>query len=128
MCLAFKSMLKLCRQLPIVFLRSQKINNSSPAPIQMKTKMWMMYSLFLTLMSLLNEKVHTQIQTITSQDAQTPYDISSFNLDECIANIDPLLWKMLVILTRSVREGRKSNTEPIHLSHQRKLHCFYTHM
>ena len=81
---------------------------------------------FLTLMSLLNEKVHTQIQTITSQDAQSPYDISSFNLDDCIAKIDSLLWKMVVLLTRSVRDGRKANTEPFCLSHQQKLRCFYT--
>ena len=70
----------------------------------------------------LNKRIHDQIKMTTSKDATTPYDISSFNLEDCIRNIDPVLWKMVVLLTRSVRGSRRNKP----LSRQRKLQCLYT--
>ena len=72
----------------------------------------------------INKRVHQQIRSTNSQDAETPYDISNFNLQSCIDSIDPLLWKFVVLITRSVRETHKCTTENI--SHQRKLQCLYT--
>ena len=43
-----------------------------------------------------------------------PYDISSFNLQSCIDDLDPLLWKMIVLLTRSAAEiGKPVQTSAV---------------
>ena len=39
----------------------------------------------------INERVHKQIKSTTESDAQTPYDISAFDLQSCIDSIDPIL-------------------------------------
>ena len=70
----------------------------------------------------INKRVHQQIRATTSRDAQTPYDISSFDLQSCI---DPILWKVVLLITRSVRENQKQTT-PENITHQRKLQCLYT--
>ena len=75
---------------------------------------------------LLNNKVHQQIKAITEQDAKTPYDISSFDLQSCIDRIDPILWKAIVLITQSVREKKHRSSETENLSHRRKLQCLYT--
>ena len=58
----------------------------------------------------INDRIHRQINTIRKNDATTPYDISEFNLQLCIDSIDPLLWKMVVLLTRSVSEAQKQTS------------------
>ena len=73
----------------------------------------------------INDRIHRQINTISKNYATTPYDISEFNLQLCIDSIDPLLWKMVVLLTRSVSEARKQISFDS-ISHQRKLQCLYT--
>ena len=73
----------------------------------------------------INERIHRQINTIRKNDATTPYDISGFNLQLCIDSIDPLLWKMVVLLTRSVSKARKQISFDS-ISQQRKLQCLYT--
>ena len=73
----------------------------------------------------LNDKIHKQIRYITNKDSQSPYDISNFSLESCISDVDPLLWKTMLLLTRTVSERRK-NTVPENVGHQRKLHCLYT--
>ena len=79
----------------------------------------------LTFCENINDRIHKQIRSTTSADAQTPYDISNFKLQSCIDSIDPLLWKMIVLITRSVREKLR-HIEIENISHQRKLQCLYT--
>lgn len=76
-------------------------------------------------LSRLNERIHNQIETITTEDAKSPFDISTFNLEACIRNVDPVLWKMVAMLTRSLTETQR-NTAPTCISHRRKVRCFYT--
>jgi len=73
----------------------------------------------------MNGKIHKQIKLITDADANCPYDISQFDVEATIASIDPLLWRMIVFLTRSVSETRKG-TEPDKISYQRKIQSLYT--
>ena len=73
----------------------------------------------------INKKIHEQIRITTNRDAQTPYDISSFNIESCISNIDPLLWKVVVLITRGVKEHQRHATTE-NINHQRKLQCLYT--
>ena len=61
----------------------------------------------------------------TKQDTQKPCNISSFDLPSCIDNIDPLLWKMVVLMTRSVKENQITSV-PENMTHQRKMQCLYT--
>ena len=68
----------------------------------------------------MNGKIHKQIKLITDADANCPYDISQFDVEATIASIDPLLWRMIVFLTRSVSETRKG-TEPDKISYQCKI-------
>lgn len=72
----------------------------------------------------MNERIRMEIARITASDAASPYDISSFSVDETISTIDPVIWKMIVMLTRTVKERRK-NTSPSNISLKRKLHCLY---
>ena len=51
--------------------------------------------------------------------------IYQFNLQLCIDSIDRLLWRMVVLLTRSVSEAQKQISIGS-ISHQRKLQCLYT--
>ena len=74
--------------------------------------------------SKMNNKIHNQIKTITSNDAVSPYDISQFDVDDTISNTDPMLWRMIVFLTRSTTETRK-HVPPDKISQQRKLQCLY---
>lgn len=67
-----------------------------------------------------NDKIHKQIKAITAADAISPYDISKFDVEATISNIDPMLWRMIVYLTRTITETRK-NTPPDKISFQRKL-------
>ena len=55
--------------------------------------------------SKMNKKIHNQIKTITSNDAESPYDISQFDVDDTISNTDPMLWRMIVFLTRTITES-----------------------
>ena len=73
----------------------------------------------------INDRIHQQINTIRKNDDTTPYDISEFNLQLCIDSIDPLLWRMVLLLTRSVSEARKQISIDS-IGHQRKLQCLYT--
>ena len=79
----------------------------------------------LTFCDKINKRIHQQVRSTTSKDAQTPYDVATFNLQSCIDNIDPILWKMVVLITRSVREVQR-HIAPENISHQRKLQCLYT--
>ena len=74
--------------------------------------------------SKLNKRLRQQIKQILDQDAATPYDISKFDVNYTIANIDPFLWRMVVHITRTVTETRH-DTAPDNISHQRKLNCLY---
>ena len=74
--------------------------------------------------SKMNKNIHNQIKTITSNDAVSPYDISQFDVDDSISNTDPMLWRMIVFLTRTTTESRK-NVPPDKISQQRKLQCLY---
>ena len=47
-------------------------------------------------------KIHKQSKLITDADANCPYDVFQFDVEATIASIDPLLWRMIVFLTRSV--------------------------
>ena len=72
--------------------------------------------------SKMNNRIHNQIKTITSNDAVSPYDISKFDVNDTIRDIDPILWKMIV--SRTATESRKRVT-PHKISQQRKLQCLY---
>ena len=74
--------------------------------------------------SKMNNRIHNQIKTITSNDAVSPYDISKFDVNDTIRDIDPILWKMIVSLTRTATESRK-HVPPHKISQQRKLQCLY---
>ena len=65
----------------------------------------MLESVFMSM----NECIRREISKITEADAISPYDISSFSVEKTISNIDPMIWKMVVLLTRTVTE-RKKNT------------------
>ena len=53
----------------------------------------------LSFCNVLNDKIHKQIKYTTTCDKKSTYDKSNFNLRTCIENIDPLLWKMVILLT-----------------------------
>ena len=72
----------------------------------------------------MNNRIHNQIKTTTSNDAVSPYDISKFDVNDTIRDIDPILWKMIVSLTRTATESRK-HVPPHKISQQRKLQCLY---
>ena len=73
----------------------------------------------------INKRIHQQIKTTTKQDIQKTYDISRFDLESCIESIDPVLWNLIVLLTRSVQENRKPAL-PENITRQRKMQCLYT--
>ena len=73
--------------------------------------------------SKMNNRIHNQIKTITSNDAVSLYDIFEFDVNDTIRDIDPMLWKMIV--SRTATESRKHVT-PHKISQQRKLQCLYT--
>jgi len=50
----------------------------------------------------MNGNTHKQSKLITDADANCPYDVFQFDVEATIASIDPLLWWMIVFLTRSV--------------------------
>ena len=65
-----------------------------------------------------------QPQCIEPSPPGTSNDISTFDVEATISNIDPMLWRMIVHLTRTITETRK-NTPPDNISYQRKLQCLY---
>ena len=67
----------------------------------------------------MNERIYKESQRIVAEDANQPFDISNFNTEAFIANIDPLIWKMIVLLTQN--KGHHS----AELSCQYKLKCMY---
>ena len=67
----------------------------------------------------MNECIYKESQRIVAEDANQPFDISNFNTEAFIANIDPLIWKMIVLLTQN--KGHHS----AELSCQYKLKCMY---
>ena len=79
----------------------------------------------LSFCNVLNDKIHKQIKYTTTCDEKSPYDISNFSLQTCIENIDPLLWKMVILLTRN-RSERRKRINVTNISQQRKIHCLYT--
>lgn len=85
----------------------------------MKLHNWMQY-----VCSKLNKRLQKQIKQLVEQDAGTPYDISKFDVKATIASIDPLLWRMVVNITRTVTETRR-DTAPETINHRRKLSCLY---
>lgn len=54
--------------------------------------------------SKMNIRVQQQIAKITEADATSPTDISTFSVEDTISAIDPDIWKMVVLLTRTVTE------------------------
>lgn len=74
---------------------------------------------------IINELIHEEID-------QLPNDMSvvgpsQFNIDEVIQDIQPLLWKFLISVTRSVRERHSSvmGCDGDITTHKKKIGCFY---
>ena len=79
---------------------------------------------FDTFCSNINTRIRKQVQKMLAEDALLPCDISQFDVDTTLAGIDPVLWKMVTSMTKTVTESR-NNTNPDNLSPHRKLHCLY---
>ena len=60
--------------------------------------------------SKVNARLQKQIKQLVDQNASTPYDISKFDAEATIASLDPLLWRMVVNITRTARETRNDYT------------------
>ncbi len=58
--------------------------------------------------SKMNDRIHKQIKVITAADAASPYDISQFDINATISNIDPVLWRTIVRLTATITENRST--------------------
>ena len=54
--------------------------------------------------SKVNARLQKQIKQLVDQNTSTPYDISKFDVEATIASLDPLLWRMVVNITRTARE------------------------
>lgn len=52
----------------------------------------------------MNYRIHKQIQKLVAKDAETPFDIATLDISEFLASHDPQVWKMIVLLTQSVRD------------------------
>ena len=74
--------------------------------------------------SKVNARLQKQIKQLVDQNASTPYDISKFDVEATIASLDPLLWRMVVNITRTARET-KNDIPPENINHRRKLSCLY---
>ncbi len=114
--------LSMMQKRSLSFLKSTKCVQTEPkcsvANTDEDSKQWE------TFYSSLNQRLQKQIKHITDQDASIPYDISKFDLNETIANIDPVLWKSIVHITRTSTKIRRE-ISPENISHQRKLNCLY---
>ena len=101
LCLA-KS-LKIFRSTDVSFLSLISADSKSES-----TNEAMLESVFMSM----NECIRREISKITEADVISPYDISSFSVEKTVF---PMIWKMVVLLTRTVTE-RKKNTAPITIS------------
>jgi hypothetical protein len=70
----------------------------------------------------MNDRLLAQSNKIVNNELNEfdSFDISKFNPDKFIAIVDPALWKLVVLLTKSSRE--KLN----HISHLRQLQGIYS--
>ena len=71
----------------------------------------------------MNTKLHHQAKKFINKSKTDEMDLTSLDMDQLIDSIDPALWSMIINLTKSCREGIRSDNYP--LTHSRKLRCFY---
>ena len=77
------------------------------------------------LCSHMNSKLHKQAKELISKSRSGMIDLTQLEIDAFIAQIDPSIWNMLLLLTRSARNASQS-LETFAISNSKKLHCFYT--
>ena len=77
------------------------------------------------LCSHMNSKLHKQAKELIAKSRSGMIDLTQIEIDAFIAQIDPSIWNMLLLLTRSARDASQS-LETLAISNSKKLHCFYT--
>ena len=65
-----------------------------------------------------NTLIHKECDRILQEDAHAPYDISSFDPDLFMNQINPTLWNFIIKITKG-----KWNTS---MTHEKKLSCIYS--
>jgi hypothetical protein len=59
-----------------------------------------------SVLSDLNNRIHTSIRSLLAEEAKTPYDYSKLDIHNFLENIDPQLWNAICHLTKSFSEHR----------------------
>ena len=72
----------------------------------------------------MNNKLHQQAREIIANSKAGKMDLTQLDIDNFIASTDPCIWKMLLLLTRSVRDASMPMAM-LTASNNKKLHCFY---
>ena len=75
----------------------------------------------------LNLAIHSQINSLLTQDANTPFEYDELDIDKCIQNMNQTLWNAICILTQctSERQGLSKVTEPLTSYHIKKIRYFF---
>ena len=75
---------------------------------------------------ILNEKLHELTSNLVEEDKRTPYDYRNVDIDQFLQSVDPLLWKLLTLLTRSKNEKKGRTPQGPSLNTTiKKLRQFY---
>jgi hypothetical protein len=72
----------------------------------------------------MNNKLHKQARRIIADSKAKRIDLTKLDINNFVESIDPSIWKMLLLLTRSVRD----TSQPMATytaSSIKKVHCFY---
>ena len=76
--------------------------------------------------SAMNYQIHQQIKTPIAKDADAPSDIASLDIPQFLQPLDPQIWKMIVLLTQSVRDRHSNvNIQNLPATHTKKMWCFF---
>ena len=76
----------------------------------------------------INQLVLSQIRTFLAKDAQAPFEYDEVNFDDLINQIDPQLWRVICLLTRSTSElrGTSKVTDPSSSAyHTKRVRCLF---
>ena len=69
----------------------------------------------------MNDRLHQQIKALIAKDAEAPFDIASLDISHFLESLDPQIWKMIVLLTQSVRDRHINvNIQSLPSTHTKK--------
>ena len=71
-----------------------------------------------------NDKLHAQARKIIADSKAKRIDLTKSDINTFVESIDPSIWKILLLLTRSVRDASQPLAKYT-VSSSKKVHCFY---